>query len=99
MNVISDNFRMKLAVDILTEISMGACHTFTAASIHFCTSSKVLIPCWKNSGDNLQSERIPSMRTSPSERGSGKDRLALGRAAIRLVIPKRSISRRRRPAT
>ena len=38
------------------------------------------------------------MRTSPSERGSGKYRLALGRAATRLTTPWRSISRRRSPA-
>jgi hypothetical protein len=38
------------------------------------------------------------MRTSPSERGSGDNRLALGRAATRLITPWRSISRRRRPA-
>jgi hypothetical protein len=89
--------RIQLDWEILTEMSVGASHNFTAAAPHNSMSSTVWIPWWKNSGEHLQSDRIARMRTSLSERGSGKIRLALGRVATRLVIPRLSISIRRRP--
>ena len=98
MNATSANFRIQQAIEILTEMSIGDCHRDTTTSIHFCISLATWMPWWKNRGDILQSERRPRMRTSPSERGSGKNRLALGRAATFLTAPWRSISRRRRPA-
>lgn len=99
MNVASVTDCIQQAIDILTEMSTGDAHRVTATSTHFCTSSSAIwMDCWKNRGDILQSERRPRMRTSPSERGSGKDRLAFGRAATRLTTPWRSISRWRRPA-
>lgn len=97
MKVYSDIFRIKLAADILTEMSIGASHSCTEMVTQFSISSTVWIPDWKNITDNLQSERIPRMRTSLSERGSGQLRLAFGRPATRLT-PRWSISRRRRQA-
>ena len=91
-------FIKQLAVEILTEMSVGASQNFTLVADQYSRSSTVWIPWWKNSGEHLQSERMARMRTSLSGRGSGKIRLALGRAATLLETPKRSISTRRRPA-
>ena len=87
---------IQLTIMIFTEMSAGASHNFTAMATQFSMSSRDWIPGWKNAGDDLQTERIPRTRTSLSPRGSGRIRLALGRAATRLVTPDPSISRRRR---
>ena len=74
-------------MEALTDISSGAAHNLTATDIQLSISG-LLIPDMKNNGELRQRDRIASIRTSRSARGSGKVRFILGRLAIRFALPR-----------